>query len=62
MNRSIIADGSSDEIRALTGHRHLSSHPAPITDLMPVEVTEESGGYHRISTWWRLSGYCAPAE
>ena len=41
---SIIADGSSDEIRALTA-------PAPITDLdVPVEVTEESGGYrHRIS-------------
>lgn len=50
---SIIADGSSDEIRALTGHRHLSFlAPAPITDLnVPVEVTEESGGYrHRIST------------
>ena len=49
---SIIADGSSDEIRALTGHRHLSFlAPAPITDLdVPVEVTEESGGYrHRIS-------------
>ena len=49
---SIIADGSSDEIRALTGHRHLSFlAAAPITDLdVPVEVTEESGGYrHRIS-------------
>ena len=49
---SIIADGSSDEIRALTGHRHLSFlATAPITDLdVPVEVTEESGGYrHRIS-------------